>query len=118
MHKYVLLAYVCAPAVAACVLHNPVPVQPEYPAGEYPPDGGSATEEPEGSSAALTSPCGRACTAFSRLGCPEGRPSDNGVSCYRVCVKTAKVKKLPAACWAGASSVAALRACGGIRCVP
>ncbi len=113
MHVRKVLVYVCVGSlVAACKLMNPAPVEPDY------PDSGPFAEEPEGSPAALSSPCGKACQTFERLHCPEAKPSDNGVSCYRVCLKAAKLRKTPAACWAAAPTVDALRACGGVRCVP
>ncbi len=102
--------------VAACTLTNPMPVPPD--AAEYPSDGGVVSEEPEGSPAALSSPCGRACKAFTRLGCPEAKPSASGVSCYQVCLRGARLRSIPVACWAAAPTVDALRACGGVRCVP
>ncbi len=117
MHVRKVLVYVCAlAAVAACKLPVPVPQPPD--ASDYPSDGGAVTEEPEGSPAALSSPCGKACKTFERLKCPEAKPSDTGVSCYQVCLKGARLRKIPSACWAAAQSVSALRACGGVRCVP
>ncbi len=114
MHVRKVLVYVCASALLlGCPLTNPVPVEPDYPA-----PGADASEEPEGSPAALSSPCGKACQTFERLHCPEGEPSASGVSCYRVCVKAARLRSIPAKCWGSASSVDALRACGGVRCVP
>lgn len=119
MHISKILVYVCAVGLVACYkcvdeqCSNLPPVEPDYPAA-----GGQVSEEPEGSPAALESPCGKACQTFERLHCPEAKPSDNGVSCYRVCVKAARLRSIPAACWAAAPTVEALKACGGVRCVP
>lgn len=90
---------------------NPVP--PDWPAS---PD--DAVEVvPESSVEAASSPCGRSCANFKRLGCPEAEPSSTGVSCYRVCVHGSALRRIPSACWASAASVDALRACGRIRCI-
>lgn len=99
-------------ALTACPLHNPVPVEPDYPPGSvYPSDGGLVEMLPEGSDAAAASPCGRACSNITRLGCEEGGPR-----CYRACVARAELVIVPTGCWAHAEDVEELRTCGGVRC--
>ena len=96
---------------------NVPPINPQPP--DWPSQELDVVEAvPDGSPEATASPCGRACVTFRRLQCPEGEPNDSGASCYRVCVHGARLRKVPAACWAAATSVAALRACGKVRCIP
>jgi hypothetical protein len=121
--KKFAIAAAAALAIAACYeckdpqCSNVPPVDP-VPPDWYPPAGGNIVVETDGSDAAASSPCGRACDNLRRLGCPEGRGSDGGVSCYRICLKQASLERIPASCWAGASNVTTLRACGRIRCAP
>ncbi len=100
MHKLTILVYVCA--LAACKLTNPVPVEPDYPSTD---DAGSSS-------------CARACLNFERLGCPEARHTDTGISCTDVCLRSSALVKHPLTCWVKAKTVDELRACGGVRCVP
>jgi hypothetical protein len=95
---------------------NVTPIQPDYPAGDYQVDGGDVDVPPDDSEAALSSPCGRACATMRELRCGEGDPSATGVTCYRVCLRAASLRTVPAGCWASAKTVDQLRACGGVRC--
>lgn len=126
--KYVfliLIALFVTPACYKCAdkeCSNVPPVEPNYPAnaqaGDWPAPGEPVVAEAEDSPAAVTSPCGRSCLNWKRLGCPEANPSASGLSCYRVCTTRASLIRIPSKCWSEAQTVAALRACGGIRCVP
>jgi hypothetical protein len=111
-----LVSLIFALVVAGCPLHDPVPVEPD-PSG-YPPGDEIVPEYADGSAQALASPCGQSCKRIEALGCPEGKPNAVGWSCYRVCVTATRLRRLPVACWTSAPNVDALRACGGIRCVP
>lgn len=103
--------------LTACPLRDPMPVEP-MPPDWYPAAGTPLVVEVDGSPSAEQSPCGRACASLRRLGCPEGQPSRKGVSCYRTCLEMASLERIPAECWASAGTVADLRACGRVRCVP
>lgn len=94
----------------------PPVIQPNYPAGDWPE--GDVTELADDNPAVAVSPCGRSCMNWKKLGCPEAQPTTMGISCYHVCVKRASLIRIPSACWISAQTVGALRACGGIRCVP
>jgi len=86
--------------------------------GDYPVPPENAVEElPEGSARASASPCGKACANLATLHCPEGSPTKAGISCYRGCLSMAKQQRLPTKCWTDATSIASVRACGGIRCL-
>jgi hypothetical protein len=102
----------CGPKVVVA------PTEHETDAGEYPaPPDNEIAEHPEGSTLALTSPCGRACENLRRLDCSEGFPTPQGKSCYLGCLSMARDQRVPTRCWFGAMSVEAVRACGGLRCV-
>lgn len=104
------LAAVCL-LVVSCRTREPEPYVPEW----YPGPLEVVVPAPEGSPAAVASPCGQACSNLYRLGCVEGRPS--GTSCYTACIRMAALQRIPAACWARANSVDELRACGRVRCL-
>jgi hypothetical protein len=108
-----LLATLAVFLVACPLGPHPAPVDPDYPA-----DATIVETFPEDSAQALSSPCGKACSTLLRLGCPEGSPSATGVTCYRTCVRMTSLRRIPATCWASAETVAQLRLCGGVRCVP
>jgi hypothetical protein len=112
-----LLSLIFAVMLLGCPLHDPVNVEPDYPSG-YPPGNEIVPEYADGSAQALASPCGQACKRISELSCPEGKPNAAGWSCYRVCVKATRLRRLPVACWTAAPDVSALRACGALRCLP
>lgn len=61
--------------------------------------------------------CELACERLRSLGCPEGSGSLSGESCMRVCLRASTLRALPVSCWAEASTVAAARACGSLRCL-
>lgn len=88
------------------------PVPPDWPQGEL------VETFPDDSPQAVSSPCGLSCANWKKLDCPESKPTSEGVSCYRQCVKRATLIRIPSKCWIEAKTVAALRSCGGIRCVP
>jgi hypothetical protein len=77
-----------------CPLHNPVPVEPDYP------------------DSAVHATCEAACKNIHALSCPEGDEQ-----CVTVCKHANEIRPLPLACWANARSVAEARACGSLRCV-
>lgn len=115
--KHLFSAVVGALVLVACYeckdpqCSNLPPVEPDYP-----PSNGVVEVFPDGSEAAAKSPCGRACETFRSLGCSEGQPTANGVSCYRVCLHAAALRKLPVSCWANAKSKPDLRSCGSVKC--
>lgn len=120
MRFAVVLSFTALAACYKCLdpsCSNVAPVDPTPP-DWYPPSGAPIVVETDGSDAAASSPCGRACENMRRLGCEEGQPSATGVSCYRVCLKQASLERVPAECWARAASVSELRQCGLVRCVP
>lgn len=82
-------------ALVAC-LPTPAPA---------PPVDGEAT--PEG-----------ACANLERLECPEAEPATNGVTCPEVLRKMARLLDPKLACVAHAGDIAAVRACGTVRCRP
>lgn len=111
------------PLSAALLLACPAPRPPGPPpdedadAGDYPVPPENLVEElPEGSPQGLSSPCGKACENLRRVPCREGFPTREGVTCYRGCLSMARHQRVPASCWAAASSPAEARACGGLRC--
>lgn len=77
-------------------------------------DGGVDAPEPEGVERA----CGNACAQLAQLGCPEANPNPGGEGCYAVCAKAEATKKftLKPACLTAAKTIAAVRACGTVRC--
>ncbi len=92
----------------------PSDIQPDYPASSE-----VVETFADDSTQALSSPCGKACENFRKLGCPEGTTSSSGLTCYRACVRMVSVRRVPAACWVKADSIEHLRGCGpDIRCVP
>lgn len=56
------------------------------------------------------------CQNLARLQCPEGKPTQSGMSCPDVLRKALKLRDLPMACLSYAPDVTALRECGGVRC--
>lgn len=62
-------------------------------------------------------PQGRACETLKALGCPEGSPSRSGLTCVEAWVKLEELRDMPSACVEAAQTVAAVRACGGVRCL-
>lgn len=84
--------------------------------GDYPGPDGVIEVFPDGSKEANASPCGKACANLARVPCKEGS-TRAGVSCYRGCLEMASHQKIPTLCWSLAESQAAVRACGGLRCL-
>lgn len=116
--RHLFALFVFGLALVACYeckdaqCSNVPPVEPDYP-----PSGGVVEVFPDGSEAAASSPCGRACETFRALGCSEGEPTPKTqTSCYRTCLHAASLRKLPAGCWARAKTKEELRACGQVRC--
>ncbi len=106
--------------VLVCCGSPPVVTAPEHEtdAGDYPSPPDNAIEEhPEGSTLALSSPCGLACENLRRIECSDGFPTPQGISCYRGCLSMARDQRVPTRCWTGAKTVNAARDCGGIRCL-
>jgi hypothetical protein len=107
--RYLLLVLL----LAGCPLHNPVPVEPDYPSGND-----IVVTYPDESPLALSSPCGRSCANFRNLGCSDGETLPSGVTCYQACSRMVRVRRVPAACWIAADTLDHLRACGpDVRCV-
>lgn len=79
-------------------------------------DGGApdAPAEPDGVERA----CGNACAQLAQLGCPEANPNPGGEGCYTVCAKAEASRKftLKPGCLSAAKTIAAVRACGTVRC--
>lgn len=87
-------------------------------AGDYPFPPDYAVEEYEdGTAAAALSPCGQACEAIRKVGCPEGFPDPRGVTCYRACLSMARHQRVPTSCWISRTTQAGVRQCGGIQCL-
>jgi hypothetical protein len=109
--------YECKSSDPQCrALPDYQPIGPAPGPGDYPGPDGLLTAEPDGSEAAAASPCGRSCKRISELGCEEGQTSPKGTTCFRACQHMASLRRVPAECWAHASTVDVLRACGGVRC--
>lgn len=82
-------------------------------------DDASASRD-AGTTEACDSLCACACLDWRRFKCPEGEPTDAGVSCLDTCVLRSTLVRTASAqssCWSNAKTVTALRACGGIRCI-
>lgn len=107
-----LLVMCCARTAEA---PGPLPVH-EPPGAIVPWAPDDAGLEGGNAESGVRSACAKACATFAKLGCPEARATDHGVSCVAVCVRGDALRKAPASCWAGAVTVEALRACGGVRC--
>lgn len=62
--------------------------------------------------------CEIACANLRRLGCPESKTLDGGLSCYEVCAKAERSGRftLRPQCIAGAGDRAALLDCKTVRC--
>jgi len=107
-------------SLAACSgskLIEPPHVEVVTDAGDYPyPPDYAITEFPEGTAMAASSPCGKACEALRAVGCPEGAPTKQGVSCYQGCLSMARHQRVPTACWISRTSREGVRQCGGIEC--
>jgi hypothetical protein len=103
-----------AVVLAACC-GTPLPPSVD---GDYPARGEYVEVFPDNSVEAASSPCGRACARLSQLGCPESNTNQRGATCYQVCTKAAHVQRLPLSCVSRSTSVAEVRACGFVRCVP
>jgi hypothetical protein len=88
-------AFVLLVILAGCPLHNPVPVEPVYPA--------SAIAE--------------ACSNLRMLGCPEGFGGINGETCERTLAHATELRPLPVVCWAEKKTVAEAKGCGSLRCI-
>lgn len=87
-------------------------------AGDYPfPPDYAVEEYAEGTAAAALSPCGKACEALRKVGCPEGFPDKRGVSCYLACLSMARHQRVPTACWISRATQEGVRQCGGIQCL-
>lgn len=99
-----LVGFAASLALVGCPLKNPVPVEPDYP----PPPPWMA-DVPAG--------CASACSNLRTLDCPEGKGAMSGETCERVCVRANELRPLPVACWAAATTVAAAKGCGSLRCV-
>lgn len=113
MRRLVAILAVALLEAACSSSPQPSPVPPNAdPNGDYPPPGGVVEVFADGSPQALASPCGRACTNLSAIGCPEGQLR----SCYRGCVSQATQVRVPATCWAEAKTKEQARACGLLRC--
>lgn len=100
----------CAPCDGPSCPHTPpVPLDGDASAWVPRPD------------AACDSLCACACLDWKRLSCPEAEPTAKGVSCLDTCVLRSAIIRTSNAqslCWSKAKSVAALQACGGVRCIP
>lgn len=111
----VLVTLACEP--------KPKPITPEPVDGDagdvYPtPPANIVQDFPEGSPAALSSPCGKACENLRTVPCKEGFTNDAGVTCYSACLAMAKLQRVPTGCWATKHTPADVRTCGGIACTP
>jgi hypothetical protein len=123
MHRVIAFT---ALALAGGLLACPPPpiVEPphvivETDAGDYPfPPDYLLEEFPEDTAAAAMSPCGRACESLRGVGCPEGFPTKQGVSCYRGCLSMARHQRVPTSCWTLSKTAEDVRRCGGIQCLP
>lgn len=101
----IVLAAALAALVVGCPLSDrQTPVEPDYP----PPPPWMA-DVPAG--------CSSACSNLRTLDCPEGKGSMSGETCERVCIRANELRPLPLACWAAATTVAAAKGCGSLRCV-
>ena len=121
-----LIGFATIAAAASLLLACPLPklTEPGYvekttDAGDYPfPPFYVVEELPEGSSAAALSPCGQACAALRTIGCSEGFPNKQGVTCYAGCLSMAKQQRIPTSCWTLSRTSEDVRRCGGARCLP
>lgn len=60
-------------------------------------------------------PCESACAHLAAFHCPEAKPTKGGVACPELCERGQTLENMPTACLGGATSLAAVRACG-VRC--
>lgn len=60
--------------------------------------------------------CEAACANYSRLQCPEARPTKGGAMCPEVCHKAIRLVRFDLNCLANAADIDELRECGGVRC--
>lgn len=72
------------------------------------------TAPPDDITVTSATACSRACVHLRDLGCPEG----TSPHCVPACETMAALSSAPAACWLDAGTVDAVKACGGVRCVP
>lgn len=64
----------------------------------------------------LSSPCARACKAFSDLGCPESRKPLGGLTCVQNCKNIQTMSSFDPACVIASKSVSDVRKCPATRC--
>jgi hypothetical protein len=119
--KLSLLVAAALVLLVACSSSPPPPPKPIVPIdaddrGDYPDGDGAIEEHPEGSLAAFSSPCGKACEQLRAILCSDGF-ARAGVTCYRACLSMAHHTRVPTGCWIMSKSIADARACGGIRCL-
>ena len=78
----------------------------------------SRASSPSRSDAGITitsaSDCSRACLHLRDLGCPEG----TSTHCPAACQTMVDLSSADSVCWLDAGTVAAVQACGGVRCIP
>ncbi len=91
MSRKLFLIYSCAILAACTPAHDPLDER----------DAGTTIDT-----------CTSVCAHLEALGCPEGSES----TCVRGCTTMVAISTPPIACWIGATSADAVRACGGVRC--
>lgn len=94
--KLALVSLCALTALVGCPLHDPVPVNPDYP---------PLLATPEG-----------ACINLERLGCAEAKTTAEGVTCAHAFRRMSEIVDPKLDCVAGARDVAAVRGCGSVRC--
>jgi len=65
----------------------------------------------------LLSPCARACSRLSVLGCPESRKPAGGRTCVETCRVIARVSSFDPKCVEAAINVETVRTCPQVRCL-